>query len=369
MSSLEKTNCLFLSTETEPESGGVGYYNDTLINGLEKYLSYRVFTYAENNKNLRANGGFHLPFKNKNLIFKVLNAIWLSLKFSTTSFDKIICAHVFLLPIALIFAALRGKKISLVVYGIDCWGGRLERYKNYYDKIEAIIAISSFTKEELVKQGYPQERVIMVPPLVEFDIDHIEKENEIEQGQFNLLTVGRMAQNEAYKGHRVILKALAEIKDQLDSFHYHIAGSGDDLENLKNFADELGLTPFVTFYGFVSDEDLDALYRKCNLFLMPSEVSTDINDLKGEGFGIVFVEAAKYKLASIGADTGGSIDIVIDGQTGLTVNPTDHHLLAEKILKLSREPEKTLEYGEIIHQHCLKNFSMNLLEKYLNQLK
>lgn len=361
-----KNNCLFISTETDPASGGVGYYNDTFIEGLEDSFFKNVYIYDSQNKIKRINS-ISLPFCNDYLFKKILNAFVLSFKLVFIKVDKIFCAHVFLLPLALIISFFKRKKITLIVYGIDCWGDRLQKYSMFYDRIEKIISISEFTTTQLVNQGFSREKVVKIPPFVDFS-NSPEKVSRKEKDSVSILTVGRMSTLEKYKGHREVLHAIAELSKRQISVHYHIAGAGDDLPNLKELAIKLNIEKSVTFHGFVSDEKLNELYHSSDIFVMPSQVSTVPHDLKGEGFGIVFVEAAKYRLAVIGPNSGGSDDIIIPGETGITINPESPIEIADAIQKLSSSFEMRVNLGEKLFFHCEKLFALNKRKDYLDKI-
>ncbi len=366
MSSIKNKTCLFLATETEPASGGVGYYNDSFIKGLSDHFYDRVIVYGAHDKNLRVDS-LTLPLINNILPKKIINAFVLVFKLAFKKVDAIICAHVFLLPLALIFSFLRRKKITLIVYGIDCWGGRLKKYASFYDRIESIVSISEFTSKQLIDQGYPEQRIIKIPPLVDFS-NAPKSVQRNQKDMIEVLTVGRMSTLEKYKGHREVLKAIAELSRRQIKVHYHVAGSGDDLPALKELASKMKIEDVVTFHGFVSNEKLEELYHQCDIFVMPSQVSTLSHDLKGEGFGIVFVEAAKYRMAVIGPNSGGSDDIIFSEQTGIAINPESSIEIADAIQKLASDHSLREDLGKNLYEHCEKLFALDKRQDYLKNL-
>ncbi len=66
----------------------------------------------------------------------------------------------------------------------------------------------------------------------------------------------------------------------------------------------------------------------------------------GEGFGIVYLEAGAHGLPCVAGNVGGSVDAVIDGETGLLVDPTDHVAVAGAITDLLLDPALRLRLGE-----------------------
>jgi glycosyltransferase involved in cell wall biosynthesis len=87
----------------------------------------------------------------------------------------------------------------------------------------------------------------------------------------------------------------------------------------------LGVGDSVTFCGFVADADLPAYYRLADLFVMPS---------RGEGFGIVFLEAMASGTPVLGGNQDGTVDALSDGALGALVDPQDPEGLADELHRL-----------------------------------
>ncbi len=80
---------------------------------------------------------------------------------------------------------------------------------------------------------------------------------------------------------------------------YRVAGEGDDRPRLEALARECGVAGRVRFLGAVPRPALPALYRAADLFVLPS---------RGEGFGIVFLEAMACGTPALGLAEGGAVD-------------------------------------------------------------
>ena len=93
---------------------------------------------------------------------------------------------------------------------------------------------------------------------------------------------------------------------------YLIAGAGDDKQRLEHLAAERGLAGRVVFTGHVPADELPSYYALADVFAMPST---------GEGFGIVFLEAAACGLPVIAGNADGSVDALGEGQIGCLVDP------------------------------------------------
>ena len=86
-----------------------------------------------------------------------------------------------------------------------------------------------------------------------------------------------------------------------------------------------------------------ALYVACDVFVMPSRA---LNQRDGvEGFGIVFLEAGACAKPVVGGRSGGIADAVLDGVTGVLVNPTDIAELEGALIRLLRDPAEAQRLG------------------------
>ena len=91
----------------------------------------------------------------------------------------------------------------------------------------------------------------------------------------------------------------------------------------------------MRFLGRVSDQALDALYRDCAFFVMPS---------RDEGFGLVFLEAMRAGKACIGG-AGAAAEVIEDGVTGLVVDAAEPDEVAKAVVRLFLEPDDAGAHG------------------------
>lgn len=140
-----------------------------------------------------------------------------------------------------------------------------------------------------------------------------------------VLTVGRWAAAERYKGLDELLKATALLRSTFPSLHLVVVGQGNDLPRLRKLAVDCGIADSVHFLGNISRDELAACYAHAEVFAMPST---------GEGFGLVFLEAMAFAKPVIATAYGGTTDLVENGINGLLVPPGDIQKLTEAISSL-----------------------------------
>ncbi|MEJ5300431.1 MAG: glycosyltransferase [Thermodesulforhabdaceae bacterium] len=169
---------------------------------------------------------------------------------------------------------------------------------------------------------------------------------------FRVLSAGRLSY---YKGFDVLIKAIGLLPEDVS---LHIAGTGY-LENpLKKLARQLGLQNRVVFHGYLSPEQLTALFLSSHCFVLSSIERT-------EAFGIVLLEAMFHEKPIIASNLKGSgmSWIVKNARCGLLFEPGNIHDCAEKILWLKNNPRKAIKYGEAGKTFLLDNLLIDRVAK------
>ena len=154
----------------------------------------------------------------------------------------------------------------------------------------------------------------------------VRRQHRLEGGPW-LLTVARL---DYHKGIDTVIRALPAIRAVFPTACYAIAGIGSRRDSLERLVAELGLGDAVRLLGFVSDDELPALYNAADLFVLASRRY----DLLVEGFGISIVEASASGLPVIGSRSGGIPEAIRDGETGFLVEPEDPAALAATAIRL-----------------------------------
>ena len=168
-----------------------------------------------------------------------------------------------------------------------------------------------------------------------------------------LLTVSRISEVDAYKGHETVIRAIAKVRQQIPGVHYYVAGRGDLLPSLKNLARDLKVEEAVHFLGYVDDSVLSAIYSQCDVFVMPS---------KKEGFGLVFAEAMAHGKPCIAGNQDASPEVVRHNQTGLIVEPRNVDQIADAILTLISDDELRNKFGAKGKQLVTEEFSFDAFQ-------
>ncbi len=153
-----------------------------------------------------------------------------------------------------------------------------------------------------------------------------------------LVAVGRLL---PIKGFDVLLRAFAEARRDVPELTLEIAGAGPLDAELRASAPE-----GVVLLGRVAQPG--PLYERNAIAVVPS---------RGEGFGMVALEAAERGRAAIVSDVGGLPEIVADGETGLVVPSEDAAALAHAIVELARDPARVAALGVAARRRAIDQFS------------
>ena len=217
--------------------------------------------------------------------------------------------------------------------------------RRMYAGARLIVAISAFTRENLIAFGAPAEKVEIIRPGAPDARLHSGEELAAFKRRYTLegcrviLGVGRFVPR---KGHLTLLRAMPRILESIPDALLVLVGKGSCFYEAVAEANALGIREHVLFPGLLSEDDMAQMYQSCEVFALPTG-----DDGRGhvEGFGLVFVEANAYGKPVVAGRSGGVADAVIDGETGLIVEPEQPEVLAGAILSLLRDPARAQAMG------------------------
>jgi phosphatidylinositol alpha-1,6-mannosyltransferase len=200
-----------------------------------------------------------------------------------------------------------------------------------------IVAVSRYTADLATAAGADEQRIRIIPP----GVDWREPPQAPRLAVPTVVTVARL--EDRYKGHDVMTRAVPLVRSRVPGAQWVVVGDGSLRHDIERMADSQGIRDAVCLCGAVSDEERDRWMDSAHVFAMPSRVPA--NGGAGEGFGIVYLEAGVHGLPVVAGNVGGALDSVIDGQTGLLVDPTDHVQVADAIVRLFQDRELAARMG------------------------
>jgi glycosyltransferase involved in cell wall biosynthesis len=146
-----------------------------------------------------------------------------------------------------------------------------------------------------------------------------------------ILAVGRLVET---KGFHVLVEACARLRDRGLAHRCLIIGTGPEAAPLQRLVNALGVSDRIVLKGKLSPEELLAYYRQADVLAMPSCVRQQDAD----GIPTVLIEAMAMEIPVVATRVSGIPELVMDGETGLVVDPDDAAALAAALaLVLSNE--------------------------------
>lgn len=138
----------------------------------------------------------------------------------------------------------------------------------------------------------------------------------------HLLCMGRLV---AQKGFDIALDAIAMVADRHPTLRLSIAGDGPQANALQRQTAQLGLADRVDFLGTVDGAEVPALLERSTAVLMPSRF---------EGLPLVAIETAWAGRPLVATSAPGMSEAILDGETGIVVEPENAAALADGINRL-----------------------------------
>jgi phosphatidylinositol alpha-1,6-mannosyltransferase len=203
---------------------------------------------------------------------------------------------------------------------------------------DAVVAVSEYTVGLAVAAGANPALVHRIHPGV--DVSAMGSTTP-KATRPTLITVARLSDH--YKGHDVVMSALPSVLTRIPNAEWVIVGDGPLRPQLEQQAVDLGVADAVRFAGWVPVEERDRLLDEAHVFAMLSRLPP--GDIGGEGFGIVYLEAAARGLPVVAGAVGGALDAVADGETGLLVDPTNPGAVADALVGLLSNPDRAQALG------------------------
>ena len=220
------------------------------------------------------------------------------------------------------------------------------------------IANSQVTRENLLELGIAPAQVNVVYPPV--DLERFDPDRPaalaLRRPAFGIPAqapcVGIVGQLQEWKGHKLFLRAFAQVLRTVPEAWGCIVGAppvgGEAYEReLHELAEALGVSHRVVFAGFVGD-----VPSALQLFDVVVHAS-----IEPEPFGRVIAEAMAMRRPVVASDEGGPREIIEHGRTGLLFTQGDDRALADSIVSLLREPARAMRIAEAGYADMRQRFS------------
>ena len=181
----------------------------------------------------------------------------------------------------------------------------------FLKKVDALTVVSR-EAERTYKEYHP----IYIPNGMDVDDFGTKAKNSVDLAENSVLYIGRLSRE---KGIEVLLEAWRKVHSSLASAKLYILGSGELQRKVIDYK-KFG----VEFVGEVSHDDVPNWLCNASLFVLPSVRET--------GMPMAVLEAMAMKVPVVATRSGGVPDVIINGKTGILIEPSSEDKLSEAIL-------------------------------------
>lgn len=360
-----KIKVRFIALSIFSQQGGIEKFNRAFIHACAKVLPENKFSFLASALYDKTNQE-DLRYVN-NVVFKPGNAGKYSFVLKNIVqglwSNYVVLGHLNLAFIGFLIKLLSpSTKVWIVCHGIEVFKPLRGIKLKLLHRADRVLAVSRYTKNQLINiQQVHASKIQVFPNTIDpfFSLpDQFERpaylmeRYGIQSDQKVLYTLTRLNSQEGYKGYDTVIEVLGALKKEGVRLKYLIAGKSDmkEEQRIRRLIAEWKLEDSVNLIGFLPDAELVDHFLLADLFVMPS---------KGEGFGIVFIEAMACGLPVLAGNKDGSTEALQFGQLGTLVDPDDKEEIKHQIMEILKKQKD----GQQLQSDMLAYFSFEEFQK------
>ena len=245
--------------------------------------------------------------------------------------------------------------VQLIAEREKWWEMLLDRALQF--KTDMVIASSEAVRQSFIQRGIRPTKIAVIHNSVDFArFDAVDREAARQatrqafgwdKGHF---VVGTVARLERIKGLDHLIEAAKTVAEALPQARFLVVGDGPQREDLLSRVRHLELGERCIFAGLRSD--VPQILPAFDLFVLPS---------LSEALGIAAIEALASGVPVVASQVGGVPEVVIHGETGLLVPPSDAAQLVQAILHVAANPAEARQWAERGQKRVRLMFDVNRL--------
>ena len=338
---------LILTPDYPPAPGGIQLVSERLATGLDGFhirvlalgdAGARHFDHTRSTDVHRV-AGTALPHAGRVALLNVL-ALREALLFRP---EVVLSMHLVAAPAAAAIGRASGALFAEYFHAEEI-GARPGLAAFAAAQADVAIAVSEYTAGLVRNRAGARANISVIPNGVDLPLDPVPEPVD----RPTILTIARI--QERYKGHDTLVRALALVRAKVPDVEWVVVGDGSLRSGVEELARSYGVADSTRFLGEVSDDQRNSWLRRAHLLAMPSRLPA--GGFAGEGFGIVYLEAGAYGKPVVAGNVGGALDAVLDGVTGLLVDPLNPLAVAQAMTDLLLEPERARRLGAAGREHA-----------------
>jgi glycogen synthase len=227
-------------------------------------------------------------------------------------------------------------------------------------QFQHVMCVSARVRDLLVEAGVPVHHARIVHGGTDVQRFHSARERNYASERLRLLYAGQLVQ---HKGVHTAIEAVAKLVNErcMRQIELAIVGSGHPSYEavLRRHVERNYLQDIVHFHGPMSRDQMPAMMEEFDVLVFPS--------IYEEPLARVTQEAMLAGLVVIGTSTGGTTEMLRDGQTGLVFAPEDADGLANQVGRLISEPRLRRQLSEAARRTVLKHFTLDRMTQEIEE--
>jgi phosphatidylinositol alpha-1,6-mannosyltransferase len=180
-------------------------------------------------------------------------------------------------------------------------------------------------------------------------------------GPPTVLMIARFDDDGGYKGHRELIGCWDKVVSSVPDARLVFVGRGPGKPEMERLAAGSPVGSHIGFRGFVPDQEMESVWAEPNVFAMPS---------RGEGFGLVYIEAMRHGLPVVASIHDAAPEINLEGVTGFNVDLDKPDELPDRLIFLLKNPDRAATLGSNGHTRWREHFRYSCFrERFLPLLR
>ena len=233
-------------------------------------------------------------------------------------------------------------------------------YKGLADRGDCFLATSNYGYDSFLKFGFNPEKIIRHTVGIDLDKFSFQPKYNYDKSKdiIIVLTVARLVKE---KGISYGIKAINEVLkgNPKINLEYHIIGSGNLENSLRELIRKLKLQKTVKLLGEITQEEVIKELKESHIFLLPS---------LEEALGVVLLEAQAVGIPAIATSVGSVNQALLDGKSGFIVPSENINALAERIEYLINNPDVWPKMGLAGRNFIKDRYDITKLNKKLEKI-
>ncbi len=274
--------------------------------------------------------------------FPIIFAIMAGFRVSRKT-ENLICLSLADKLLATLPARLLGIRVVWMEHLVPGRSLLMNPYRPAYvwlSRFVSVVTVSDAVRESLARIGVSRARMRVITP-------GVAALGTAAQGPAARPVIGVVSRLSREKNVGFLFNVLPAILKEIPEARLHVYGDGGQRAELEQAAEKAGVGDAAQFFGFVDDRD--RLYGTMRVLAVPS---------LSESFGIAALEAMARGVPVVASRIGGLPELVVDGETGILVDPDDESAWAAALLRILRDPELAAAYGDAGRERASAVFSV-----------